>query len=91
MKRPKKKRKGSKRKPNMSGLKRYWAKMRAKKTRKKTARKNNARKGKGGKARRPNPPRSIERAKTGKWYKGPHGVRIRVRRKRGGLLVDVRK
>jgi hypothetical protein len=41
--------------------------------------------------RRSNPrERSIPRAKTGRWYKGPRGTQVRVTKKRGKLLVQVR-
>lgn len=31
------------------------------------------------------------KAKTGRWYKGPRGVKVRVRRVKGRLIVDVKK
>jgi hypothetical protein len=30
------------------------------------------------------------KAKTGRWYKGPRGTKVRVRRSRGKFIVDVK-
>lgn len=51
-------------------------------------RKNSKRKA-GRRPRSKNP--SMRKGKTGRWYKGPRGVKIRVRRSRGKFVVDVRK
>jgi hypothetical protein len=40
----------------------------------------------GKKARVSNP----KKAKTGRWYKGPRGTKVRVRRARGKIIVDVK-
>lgn len=31
------------------------------------------------------------KSKTGRWYKGPRGVKVRVRRVRGKFVVDLKK
>jgi hypothetical protein len=36
-------------------------------------------------------PTATRKAKTNRWYKGPRGVKIRVRRSRGKFVVDVKK
>lgn len=40
-------------------------------------------------ARRSNP--VTRKAKTNRWYKGPRGVKIRVRRSKGKFVVDIKK
>lgn len=32
-----------------------------------------------------------KKAKTNRWYKGPRGVKVRVRRVRGKFVVDIKK
>lgn len=38
-----------------------------------------------------NPAAAPRKAKTGRWYKGPRGVKVRVRRVKGKFVVDVKK
>lgn len=40
--------------------------------------------------RRPKNP-AMRKGKTGRWYKGPRGVKVRVRRSKGKFVVDLRK
>ena len=34
---------------------------------------------------------AMRKGKTGRWYKGPRGVKVRVRRSKGKFVVDLRK
>ena len=44
----------------------------------------------GPRSKRSNNP-AMRKGKTGRWYKGPRGVKVRVRRSRGKFVVDLRK